>query len=172
MLLFENCKTISVYDLMKTGVLVSGKEADLIILFGSYDGEQAEVQMHINAVNTHPFISLMYILDGWQKNYRINLVSGPFRQNCEPQWYFICPLTGIRCRKLYFSDGYFSHRKAIKGAYSRQIETRTVRKSIIQVEKICALGKMLEKVNAPWFRKTYAGKPTRACNRILRAIQS
>ena len=172
MQLFDSCKTISIYDLMKTGCLIPDTEADITLSLEPCDEQPGAVSLHVNTNQDQPYINLRYTYGELNKNYNINLVSEPFRLNNSLLWYFVCPITGMRCRKLYFSDGYFQHRKAIKGVYHKQTIGPHSRKYITHAGNIQKLGEMLDKVTAHWFRKTYAGKPTSAYSRIIREIQS
>src|ERR1035437_3923417 len=115
MLLYDSCKTISIYDLMKTGCLIPDTEADITISLEPSDEQPGAVSLHINTHHVQPYVNLSYTSSELSKNYNINLVAEPCRLNNSVLWYFICPITGMRCRKLYYSDGCFQHRKAIKG---------------------------------------------------------
>lgn len=56
------------------------------------------------------------------------------------RYYFLCPLTGVRCEQLFFADGIFASRKTHKLTYASQSEDelsrarRKVRKLHRQVE--------------------------------------
>ena len=59
------------------------------------------------------------------RNYKVYLTSTPSNLNRGEIWYFICPQTKKRCRKLYSIGGYFLHREAFNGCmYKIQIESK------------------------------------------------
>jgi len=87
-------------------------------------------------------------------------------------WYFLCPQTNKRCRKLYSIGGYFLHREAFSGC---MYETQTQSKKHRQLDK--SLGAFFKtddlysQLYQKHFKKTYAGKPTKKYLRILEQIK-
>jgi len=126
-------------------------------------------------VNTHseqPYIELDYKYRDEPRNYKVRLVSLPSNLGKGLIWYFLCPHTNKRCRKLYSIGGYFLHREAFNGC---MYETQTQSKKYRQLDKtlgayfeIDTLYSELYKKN---FKKTYAGKPTKRYLRIMEQIQ-
>ncbi len=126
-------------------------------------------------VNTHseqPYIELDYKYREEPRNYKVYLTSTPSNLNRGEIWYFICPQTKKRCRKLYSIDGYFLHREAFNGCmYETQTQSKKYRqldKTLGAYFKIDNLYSELYKKN---FKKTYAGKPTKRYLRIMEQIQ-
>ena len=126
-------------------------------------------------VNTHseqPYIELDYKYRDEPRNYKVSLVSKPSNLGKGLIWYFLCPQTNKRCRKLYSIGGYFLHREAFNGC---MYETQTQSKKYRQLDKTIGayfksdnLYSELYKKN---FKKTYAGKPTKRYLRIMEQIQ-
>lgn len=126
-------------------------------------------------VNTHseqPYIELDYKYKDEPRNYKVYLTSTPSNLNRGEIWYFICPQTKKRCRKLYSIGGYFLHREAFNGC---MYETQTQSKKYRQLDKTLRayfksdnLYSELYKKN---FKKWYAGKPTKKYLRIMEQIQ-
>jgi hypothetical protein len=126
-------------------------------------------------VNTHseqPYIELDYKYREEPRNYKVYLTSTPSNLNRGEIWYFICPQTKKRCRKLYLIGGYFLHREAFNGCmYETQTQSKKYRqldKTLGAYFKIDNLYSELYKKN---FKKTYAGKPTKRYLRIMEQIQ-
>jgi len=125
--------------------------------------------------NTHseqPYIALDYKYKNEPRNYKVYLTSTPSNLNRGKIWYFICPQTKKRCRKLYSIGGYFLHREAFNGC---MYEAQTQSKKYRQLEKTLGayfksdnLYSELYKKN---FKKLYAGKPTKKYLRIMEQIQ-
>jgi len=126
-------------------------------------------------VNTHseqPYIELDYKYRDEPRNYKVYLTSTPSNLNRGEIWYFICPQTKKRCRKLYSIGGYFLHREAFNGC---MYETQTQSKKYRQLDKTLGayfksdnLYSELYKKN---FKKSYAGKPTKKYLKLTQQIQ-
>lgn len=126
-------------------------------------------------VNTHseqPYIELDYKYRDEPRNYKVYLTSTPSNLNRGEIWYFLCPQTNKRCRKLYSIGGYFLHREAFNGCmYETQIQSKKYRlldKTFGAYFKSDTLYRELYKKD---FKKTYAGKPTKKYLRIMEQIQ-
>jgi len=127
-------------------------------------------------VNTHseqPYIELDYKYRDEPRNYKVRLVSKPSNLGKGLIWYFLCPQTNKRCRKLYSIGGYFLHREAFSGCmYKTQTQSKKYRqldKTFGAYFKIDNLYSELYKKN---FKKYYAGKPTKRYLRIMEQIQT
>jgi len=126
-------------------------------------------------VNTHseqPYIELDYKYRDEPRNYKVSLTSTPSNLNKGEIWYFICPQTKKRCRKLYSIGGYFLHREAFNGC---MYETQTQSKKYRQLDKTLGVyfksDNLYSEMYKKNFKKTYAGKPTKRYLRIMEQIQ-
>ena len=171
MILYDELISISVYDLIKTGALGTHTETEWKISCQQPAEDIDKISILINTKHSQPFLVVSSISGGVNKNYKINLVPKPFNLNTGNLWYFICPVTGIQCRKLFYYQGYFLHRKAINGIYRKQALASNIRNIINRFENVMALGKMTKKVNAPYFRPTYASAPTKTYKQIIAKLQ-
>lgn len=139
----------------------------------SRNGRQTgSISIKVNTHSEQPYIELDYKYRDEPRNYKVRLVSLPSNLGKGLIWYFLCPQTNKRCRKLYSIDGYFLHREAFKGC---MYETQTQSKKYRQLDKKLGayfrsdnLYRELYKKN---FKKTYAGKPTKKYLRIMEQIQ-
>jgi hypothetical protein len=87
-------------------------------------------------------------------------------------WYFLCPHTGKRCRKLYLADTYFLHREAFKGCmYEKQTYSKIVRQQFKLWEKVFCSDKIYEQMYKKYFKKQYAGKPTKKYLNLLEKLR-
>ena len=126
-------------------------------------------------VNTHreqPYIELDYKYRDEPRNYKVRLVSMPSNLGKGLIWYFFCPQTNKRCRKLYSIGGYFLHREAFNGC---MYETQTQSKKYRQLDKTLGAyfktDDLYSQLYQKHFKKTYAGKPTKRYLRIMEQIQ-
>lgn len=118
------------------------------------------------------YVELDYKYNGTPIKYRVQLVSAPSNLGKGVVWYFICPNTGKRCRKLYLASNYFYHRSAFNGCmYEKQTQSKRSR----YLDKTLGLHfraeQLLEELYKKHFKKKYAGKPTKKCLRIIEQIQ-
>ena len=139
----------------------------------SRNGSQTgSISIQANTYSEKPYIELDYKYKDEPRNYKVYLTTTPSNLNRGEIWYFICPQTKKRCRKLYSIGGYFLHREAFNGC---MYETQTQSKKYRQLDKTLGayfksdnLYSELYKKN---FKKTYAGKPTKKYLRIMEQIQ-
>lgn len=139
----------------------------------SRNGNQTgSISIKVNTYSEQPYIELDYKYGDEPRNYKVRLVSMPSNLGKGLIWYFLCPQTKKRCRKLYSIGGYFLHREAFNGC---MYETQTQSKKYRQLDKTLGayfksdnLYSELYKKN---FKKTYAGKPTKKYLRIMEQIQ-
>lgn len=130
------------------------------------------ISIQVNTHSEQPYIELDYKYRDEPRNYKVRLVSIPSNLGKGLIWYFLCPQTKKRCRKLYSIGGYFLHREAFKGCmYETQTQSKKYRqldKTLGAYFKIDNLYSELYKKN---FKKYYAGKPTKRYLRIMEQIQ-
>lgn len=110
------------------------------------------------------YIELEYGFNGKPISYRVMLESIPahFGGN---NWYFICPVTGKRCRKLYGIGEYFLSRFAFPSAmYTKQTKSKGSRDILRLFELVKTSSEFLSK---PYVRTMYKGKLTKRYRRLL-----
>lgn len=130
------------------------------------------ISIRVNTHSEQPYIELDYKYRDEPRNYKVYLTSTPSNLNRGEIWYFICPQTKKRCRKLYSIGGYFLHREAFNGC---MYETQTQSKKYRQLDKTLGayfeIDNLYEELYKKNFKKTYAGKPTKKYLRIMEQIQ-
>jgi hypothetical protein len=130
------------------------------------------VTIKANTCGEQPYVELSYKYRDEPRKYKVYLTSTPSNLNRGKIWYFVCPRTKKRCRKLYLIGGYFLHREAFGGCmYETQIQSKKCRqldKTLRDYFKRNDLYSELYKKN---FKKSYAGKPTKKYLRIMEQIQ-
>jgi len=100
----------------------------------SINGEKtASISITVNTYSKQPYIELDYKRNDKPRKYKVSLVSIPSNLGKGKIWYFLCPQTFKRCRKLYSISGYFLHREAFKGCmYDSQTKSKRWR----QMDKV------------------------------------
>lgn len=139
----------------------------------SRNGSQTgSISIKVNTHSEQPYIELDYKYRDEPRNYKVSLVSKPSNLGKGLIWYFLCPQTNKRCRKLYSIGGYFLHREAFNGC---MYETQTQSKKYRQLDKTLGAyfksDNLYSQLNQKHFKKTYAGKPTKRYLRIMEQIQ-
>lgn len=130
------------------------------------------ISIQVNTHSKQPYIELDYKYRGEPRNYKVYLTSTPSNLNKGEIWYFICPQTKKRCRKLYSIGGYFLHREAFNGClYETQTRSKKYRKMDKTLGAYFKSDSLYSELYKKNFKKTYAGKPTKRYLRILEQIQ-
>jgi len=133
-------------------------------------GEQdlKSIHIHVDTRSGNPYMELFYKHDGDVIQYKIELVSMPSNLGNGILWYFICPVSGKRARKLYLIDGEFVHRDSYKGGiYSSQVLSHKDR----QRKKLMDGAFAEEKIDEKYFTPFYRGKPTVKYKSIMKKVK-
>jgi hypothetical protein len=114
-----------------------------------------------------PYVELKYMYEGSLICYNVLLVSVPSNIRTGVVWYFLCPHTSMRCRKLYFIEGKFLHRKALKG-YIYKSQTYSKRgKKLSKLFAVLNAERVYEQLRSKYFKSTYAGKYTKRYSKVM-----
>lgn len=106
-----------------------------------------------------PVALLHYTHNGADKERRVYLRFK--HSNLNPNtgyYYFVCPVTGRMCRKLYLAGGEFVSRAALGVLYGSQLRNRFQRGPVGRLSQMAA--DLAELENQPRRKTTYRGKPT------------
>ena len=155
------------------GYLIPNQLNEGIVTWSRNEQKRGSISITVNTKTETPFVILDYNFNDEPRKYRVNLVSTPSNLGIGTIWYFECPETSKRCRKLYSIGGYFLHREAFKGA---MYESQTYNKKWREMDKTFGayfkLDELYEQLYKKHFKKTYAGKPTRKYLRLIEKIES
>ena len=170
--LYNEALQISISKLKKWEYLNPEQIKSGTITWSRNGNQTGSISIKVNTKSEQPYIELDYKYRDEPRNYKVYLTSTPSNLNKGKIWYFICPQTKKRCRKLYSIGGYFLHREAFNGC---MYESQTQSKKYRQLDK--ALGayfrtdELYSQLYQKHFKKTYAGKPTKRYLRIMEQIQ-
>lgn len=164
--LFDEVKQVSMSGLKQLGYLRSNATVS-----GSYRwtrGGEHSGSIGVKVSLADRFVELDYLVNGTPINYRIQIEGIPTHFGSGYNWYFICPQTGKRCRKLYLIGPRFLHRDAFKGAmYSCQTRSKSWR-DFVSVFRFLDAD---QPFNRKYAKKYYRGKPTKRYWRLLERCQ-
>lgn len=135
--------------------------------------DTGSISIVVNTNTDRPYLQLNYKYGEEPRKYKVRLVSIPSNLGCGLVWYFLCPETFKRCRKLYLVDGFFLHRDAFTGCmYESQTKSKKWR--FIESAYGCYFDcdNNYRELYKKHFKKTYAGKPTKKYLKLKKAIDA
>ena len=174
--LYDECKQISISSLNRWGYLKAGQCKNGTITWsrgeGAYKEIRGEIGITINTFSESPYLELNYKCNDKPINYRVPLVSKPSNLGKGVVWFFICPSSGNRCRKLYLVDTYFYHRSAFRsGMYDKQTQSHKNRSLFKHYDKVFGVDKAFEEIYSKHFKRYYKGKPTKRFLKLLKKTE-
>ena len=110
-------KLIDISELKSWGYLKTNLIKNGFITWYRNETEIGSITICSNTFNVKPFVELTYNFNDKYRRYEVPLVSIPSNLGKGNIWYFLCPKTNKRCRKLYSIGGYFYHREAFKNVF-------------------------------------------------------
>ncbi len=171
--LYDFCKTLSISDLKRWKYFKPNKLISSTITFQNSNYEVFKVSILVCNEIGNPYLELDYTINGVFKIYRIYFELFPSNLGKGFVWFFICPRSGNRCRKLYFIRDYFCHRSAYNfGTYQTQTLGTKDKFLIRQFDKMTKANNAKSKLYSKNFKKHYNGKPTKKYLKLLRQIEA
>lgn len=169
--LFDETITIRISKLKEWNYLKQGLEIKTSLIWSRNGTNTNSVFLRLNTESETPFIELSYVLRGKVRKYKVSLITVPSNLGKGLLWFFLCPITGKRCRILYFINGFFLHRDAFKGCfYQKQTQSKYYRKLCKEFGKPFEDDEAFEEIYSKYFKKYYRGKPTRRYLRLMKKI--
>ena len=170
--LYNEALQISISKLKEWKYLNSEQIKSGTVTWSTNGIQTGSISIRVNIYNEQPYIELKYRYRDEPLNYKVRLVSISSNLGKGLIWYFLCPQTNKRCRKLYSIGGYFLHREAFNGC---MYETQTQSKKYRQLDKTLGAyfrtDDLYSQLHQKHFKKTYAGKPTKRYLRIMDKIR-
>lgn len=166
--LLDEVRTFSISDLKGWGYLKPDTTKAGTIRWSRNGNETASIHIFSAMIDEPCFIELSYRCNDEPVKYKVYLTSVPSNLGVGKIWYFRCPHTGKRCRKLYGAGKYFLHREAYPDAmYEKQTYSKQTRVMISQMETLFEIGELNDELNSKYFTPYYNGKPTKRYQQIL-----
>ena len=166
--LYDTCLQISITALKRNQFLKPEHFASGNLTWSRNGNKEASISITINTRSESPYLELNYTANGNPIKYSVQLVSISSNIGKGLIWYFICPRTGKRCRKLYLADTYFYHRSAFRGCmYQCQTYSRKYR----DLHKVFATDEIYEQIYSKHFKSQYGGKPTKRLLRLSKQAE-
>lgn len=152
----EDLTTLSIKDFKRGGAFVP--HADVTGIMNFYRGGRIISTINYQTDTDTETIRFCYTYRGQRYDYDVNLYWRASNLKPTTGYYlFVCPATGVLCRKLYFHGGYFVSRKATNAYYRKQRESQPTRETYkaIDVLSMCD-----ELTGQRYRRETYRGRLT------------
>ena len=170
--LIDGCKTLNISFLIQQGYLIQNHSVSGVVKWSRNGNEIGKIGIRVNITLNNAYIELNYKYNDVPVCYKVELVSIPSNIGKGCIWYFVCPRTGKRCRKLYLVDTYFYHHSAFRGCYyEKQIQSKKYR----EFEKTLGLyyqsDQLYSQLYKKHLKKQYADKPTKKYLKITRQIE-
>lgn len=170
--LFDEVFQIHISQFKNCGYLQEGKIKYDSIIWKVSGKQIASVTVFINMDEFSPYIRLSYTAGGNPREYKVSLEWIQSNLGKGKVWYFRCPHTYKRCRKLYMVDGYFLHREANRhGMYYSQTMSKTIRGYDQIFKNYAKRDELLNELQSKYFKTHYRGRPTRRYLRLMRELE-
>jgi len=170
--LYNDALQLRISRLKEWGYLEQGQTMSGTITWSTNGNPTGSISIRTNTQSEQPYVELDYKFKDEPRNYKVYLTSTPSNLNRGEIWYFNCPQTNKRCRKLYSIGGFFFHREAFNGCmYESQTQSKKYRELDKTLGAYFKSDSLYSELYKKHFKKTYAGKPTKRYLRIIEQIQ-
>lgn len=168
----EDIKTISLTKLKQWNYLTKGTKSG-VISWSRNDIVHSKISIEICINDFDSYLILDYKCNDKPINYKVRLITIPSNLGKGEIMYFVCPITGKYCRKLYFNNSYFLHRKAFTGLiYQNQIESKKSRQLHKIFDRFYLSDEVYEQRFKKYFKTHYNGKPTKRYLKLENKIRT
>jgi hypothetical protein len=170
--LYDEVKTVSISFLTKHNYLKPNQRQSGVISWSRNGDNTGSISIRVSTEPQSPYLELDYKCNEAPIKYRVQLVSAPSNLGKGVVWYFVCPYTGKRCRKLYLGNIYFYHRSAFRGCmYEVQTYSKEFRELNKKFKTYFQKSKNYEQLYKKHFKMQYAGNPTKKYLKLTQQIQ-
>jgi hypothetical protein len=170
--LYDEVKTVCISFLTKHGYLKPNQIKAGTVHWSRNGEEIGSISIEVCTYTENRYLEFDYKCNQQPIKYRVQLVTVPSNLGKGFVWYFVCPRTGKRCRKLYLADTYFFHRTAFKGCmYECQTQSKNARLVNNVLLSYLKADQYYSILYRKHFKKTYAGKPTKKYFWIMERIK-
>lgn len=165
----DDLRTLSIALLKKYGYLRTNTIQSGTVIWTSSNGVKNTIGVQSSIIDEVGTITLDYTYQETKEiNYNIKLITRKSNLGRGLLWFFVCPHTGVICRKLHFISGYFLHRTAGSNLmYESQIKSKKWR----EWDKTFGLyykDDYNNIVNKKYYKCFYKGKITKRYEKYLR----
>ena len=164
--LFGELQTIEVKNLIGWGYLTQPGWKSGTATWRMRGDITAQIEFMVWFAPDEVYLQLSYIYKGKPLTYRIPMEAQTSNLGKGNVWFFRCPATGQRCRKLYLYQGCFIHRKAVPGMYEGQTHSKRWRREKRVYDAVFGQKEIEAELCKPNAKQTYRSKTTRRFTRL------
>lgn len=159
--LYDEVRTVSITKLKEWEYLEPNQNKNGSIKWSRNGNTTGSISVEVNTIEM--YVRLFYTYRDDEKiNYKIGLEKVPSNLGRGYLWYFICPHTNKRCRKLYLIGSKFLHREAFKGCmYECQTKSTYTRQLHKYFTNYLKIDEMEKEIYSKHYKSTYNGKLTK-----------
>ncbi len=169
--LYDEVKQIHLSELKAWKYLAPNQHKSGTITW-SHNGYQTDsIDITINTRSAIPYLELDYNYGDEPRNYRVSLVSVPSNLGKGKVWYFLCPYTEKRCRKLYSVGGYFLHREAFNGVMYDSQRHSARNRLLVRLFDQSQTEAVYDELYSKHFKRHYAGRPTKRYLKLVKKLR-
>lgn len=161
----QDCLALSLTRCKEMGYFVPNATAEGVLTWTSGGEKIAAVRLTTDTTNNRCTIAYR-TADGEDVTQTVWLRWRPSNLNRGGYYYFVCPVTGCSCRKLYLVNGRFVSRQAFTHIYEQQALSRSRRNDVFRFLSYSEKVEQLEQ--QPRRKYTYRGKPTPFARKVER----
>lgn len=170
--LLDECHTIDIGKLGRWGYLKPNQVKGGTLTWSRNGHRTGCIDIWVSTYPGECNLTLSYRYQEKLVAYRVQMTSVPSNLQRGQVWYFLCPVTGKRCRKLYRIGSKFLHREAFDGLlYESQTYSHKNRALLKLYGKMFGSEKAYDQIYSKHFKTHYAGKPTKRYQKLLRQIE-
>lgn len=166
----EELLQFSVTDLRRLGLCAQGAAQSARLSWRRWGRVSASIDVRTDTRGAVPVVVLDYTNNGVPVEQTLALRFIPSNLSRGGYYYFVCPVTGRSCRKLYFVGGRFVSRFAFRALYAKQAHSQTERRRGLFA--VLTAARDFEAVDGQRFRKYhYRGRLTPYGRRVERLAE-
>lgn len=133
----------------------------------------AKIDFKVTHTENGTFITFNYRCNGEPINYNVNLISRVSNLGKGEMWFFVCPVTGKCCRKLYLNGTHFLHREAYRGLmYESQLKSHSTRNMLKVFDAVFVSDEVYDELYKKHFKTHYNGKETKRYKKLKNIIET
>lgn len=164
---YEDCKSIEIKLLKESKLLLANQYKKSTIRWHINDQTTGRIEIVLDTISKKPYVELKYKINHENIQYKIALVNEISNLGKGNIWYFLCPFTLKKCRKLYLVEKYFTHRKYINSIYyDNQLLSKSQRKYIGLFNNLNKIEKAIEEIESKYFKRYYKGVKTKKFQKL------
>lgn len=165
-LCLDDVKQVSITSLRQWGYLKSRFGESGVISWSRGDQQTGSISVYVSIPDE--YMKFDYSFNGKPLSYRVQLQSLPSNLGKGCVWYFICPETSRRCRKLYQIGEKFLSRFAYPDSmYRKQVESKRWRDLSLAISALRDSERKNEFLRKRYSKPFYKDKPTRKYQAML-----